>query len=134
MKILDLTPGPRAIWFDKQNSLVDFCYALSVKGGGYSLVVFDPPHVNVGGASNMSKSYGHSTTAQIREFIVEAAKEAHRVTVEDAIMAFKWNTHDQSLLRVLALMAEWWEPLFGHKVAWRTLHSSSTYWVQLRRI
>lgn len=51
----------------------------------------------------------------------------------EPLMAFKWNDHDQKLPRVLALMVEWWEPLFGHTTSSRTKHSCQTYWVMLRR-
>ena len=149
MRILDLSAGSRAIWFDKQCSLATFVDIRpetnptfvadsrnlpSEVGTGYDLVVFDPPHVNFGANAAMSKTYGYHTTGEIREIIALSAREAHRVTKENALMAFKWNDHDQKLKNILALMSEWWEPLFGHKVASRTKHSSSTTWVLLRRI
>lgn len=148
LKILDLSAGNRAVWFDKKNKLCTFVdvraevepdivansTALSADfAKDYNLVVFDPPHVNFGANAQMSKSYGHHTTAQIREIISGTAKEAHRVTAPDALMAFKWNDHDQKLDKVLALMSKWWEPLFGHKTSTRNLRSSQTYWVMLRR-
>jgi hypothetical protein len=73
--------------------------------------VFDPPHVNVGKNSNMAKDYGAHTTEDIRSFIVDVAKKGYEVCLSDALMAFKWNDHDQSLDSVLSLIAEWWEPL-----------------------
>ena len=149
MKILDLSAGNRAIWFNKQHpmatyidirpevnpTLVADSRALPEDiGDGYDLVVFDPPHVNFGRNANMSKTYGWHTTAEIRDIISRTASEAHRVTKKNALMAFKWNNHDQKLENVIALMSDWWEPLFGQKVATRTKHSSSTTWVLLRRI
>jgi hypothetical protein len=47
-------------------------------------------------------------------------------------MAFKWNDHDQPLTAVLALMAAWWEPLFGTTTS-RAKRGNQTYWVMLRR-
>lgn len=147
MKILDLTSGNRGIWFDKNYR--DACFidirpetnpthvadsgALPFDDNDFDLVVFDPPHVNSGANSNTTKCYGHHTAAQVRTFVAAAAKEAHRVTCPDALMAFKWNDHDQKLDIVLCLMAPWWEPLFGAKTASRTKHSSTTQWVMLRR-
>lgn len=102
-------------------------------GDGFALVVFDPPHVNFGAKSNMSRDYGHHTTAEIRDIISGSAREAHRVSVRDALMAFKWNDHDQSVSKILDLMAPWWEPLFGHGVSGSHRRGSMTSWVMLRR-
>lgn len=148
MKILDLSAGKRAIWFDKAYRDAVFVdiraemrptvVADSRKlpgeiGRGYDLVVFDPPHVNFSAGAQMSQQYGHHTTEEIRSIVAETAQEAHRVTRPDALLAFKWNDHDQKLEKILALMSPWWEPLFGHKVAMRTKHASATTWVLLRR-
>lgn len=149
MKILDLSAGKRAVWFDKNHrdatyvdirpevapTIVADARALPPEvGDGYDLIVFDPPHVNAGANSRLSRlSYGHHTTAQIRDIVAGSAREAHRVSRPDALMAFKWNDHDQSFERVLGLMAPWWEPLFGHATAIRTKHACETQWVMLRR-
>jgi len=148
MKILDMSAGNRAIWFDKSYQdavyidrraevnptvVADSRALPSEIGDGYDLIVFDPPHVNFGANAEMSKSYGHHTTANIRSIIEGSAKEAHRVSKQDALMAFKWNDHDQTFEKVLSLMSPWWEPLFGHKTSIRTKHSCTTQWVMLRR-
>ena len=148
MKILDLSAGNRAIWWNKNYpdaTFVDIrpevnpdivadsrCLPPEV-GSGYALVVFDPPHVNFSASAQMSVTYGHHTTEEIREIINKTAGEAYRVTLPDALMAFKWNDHDQKLGKVLQLLLPWWEPLFGHKVAFRTAHPSATTWTLLRR-
>lgn len=148
MKILDMSAGNRAIWFDKNHNLTTYldirpevnpsivCDTRELPlevGNDYNLIVFDPPHVNFGANAEMSKTYGYHTTDEIRDIIRRSAKEAYRVSAADAIMAFKWNNHDQKLDNVLDLMFEWWEPLFGHLVSTRTKHSSQTYWIILRR-
>ena len=148
MKILVLSAGNRAVWFDKdyrdtvyvdirsevKPTFVADSRALPPEiGEGYDLIVFDPPHVNFGANADMSKAYGHHTTAEIRDIISRSAREAHRVSRPDALMAFKWNDHDQSFTKVMALMAPWWEPLFGQKTSMRTKHASTTQWVLLRR-
>jgi len=148
MKIIDLSAGNRAVWFNKQHpdcTYVDVREEVSPDivadtrqlpesiGTDYDLVVFDPPHVNFGKNAQMSATYGWHTTDAIRDIIRKSAQEAHRITKSKALMAFKWNDPDQKLDRVLGLMSEWWEPLFGHKVASRTKHSSSTTWVMLKR-
>ena len=91
MKILDMSAGKRAIWFDKQNPLVTFIdireevkpdivadsRRLSIEvGDNYDLIVFDPPHVNFGKNAEMSKTYGWHTTEEIRDIISKTAAEA----------------------------------------------------------
>lgn len=143
-----MSAGNRAVWFDKnyrdaiycdirpevEPSIVCDTRKLPPEiGAGFDLVVFDPPHVNFGANSRKAKNYGHHTTDEIRQIIAESAREAHRVSRLDALMAFKWNDHDQRLEKVLALMATWWEPLFGHAVSRRTARVCHTQWVMLRR-
>lgn len=145
MKILDLSAGRRAIWFDKNHPLAMYVdkraevnptivadtTALPPEvGSNYDLVVFDPPHKNCGPNSNMSRVYGHHTTAQILETIEGTAKEAHRVTKENGLMALKWNDADIRLQRVFDLMPQW-EPLFGHLT--KDGPGNKTYWAMLRR-
>lgn len=148
MKILDVSAGNRAIWYDKHDPI---CTFLDIRAevspdvvadsrdlsmfedSLFDMVVFDPPHVNFGANANMSRTYEHHTTVEIRGIIERTATEASRVVRTDGLMAFKWNDHDQKLGTVLALMPQW-RPLFGHKVASRTKHSSSTSWVILLNI
>lgn len=144
-KIIDLSAGKRAIWFNKNHPLAiyidrrpevnptiiaDSTALPESIGDGYDLVVFDPPHVNCGPNSHMSKVYGHHTTAEILGIIEGTAKEAHRITKDNALMAFKWNDHDIKLSRVLNLMPQW-EPLFGHLT--KDGPGSKTSWVMLLR-
>lgn len=146
MKILDLSAGNRAIWFNKNHPdavyldkraecnpdiVCDTCAIPATAGSGFDLVVFDPPHMNCGPNSNMSKTYGYHTTAEILKTIEGTAKEAHRVTGSGALMALKWNDHDIKLQRVFDLMPQW-EPLFGHLT--KDGPGSKTYWVMLRRL
>lgn len=146
MRILDLTAGNRAIWFNKNHPLAmyldkradvnptivtDTTSLPDSVGSGYDLVVYDPPHMNCGPNSNMSKVYGYHTTEEILRDISGSGKEAHRVTKTNALMALKWNTHDIKLKRVFDLLPNW-EPLFGHLT--KDGPRSQTYWVMLRRI
>ena len=147
MKILDLSAGTRAAWFDKNHqdaiyvdirskvrpTLVADARALPMSANGFNLIVFDPPHVNGGKHGNISRDYGHHTTVEIRDLIKQVAKEAHRVSCADALMAFKWNDHDQKLPTILTLLAPYWRPLFGHVTSIRKKHVCQTYWVMLRR-
>jgi hypothetical protein len=145
MKILDLSAGRRAVWFNKKHPLAvyldkraevepdivcDTRKLPDAAGSGYKLVCWDPPHMNCGPNSNMSKVYGYHTTAEILDTIERTAKEAWRVTEPNALMAFKWNTHDIKLERVFKLMPDW-EPLFGHLT--KDGPRSQTYWAMLLR-
>jgi len=150
MKILDLSAGNRAMWFDKSNPLATFldkrpevnptfvCDTTNIPeevGKDYDMVVFDPPHENVGANGRMTKRYGHSTRAEIRETIYGTAKEAHRVTKDNALMAFKWNDHAFKLDHVIELLSEYWTPLFGSHMRNRGGAAAKTqsFWVLLLR-
>ena len=145
MRILDMSAGNRAIWFNKDHPLAVFNIRPEVKPtfvmdskemkglaeDHFDLVVFDPPHLNTGKNSNMAKCYGHFTTEQILKTIEGSGKAAHRVAKKNALMALKWNTHDIKLERVFKLLTNW-EPLFGHLT--KDGPRSQTYWVMLRRL
>lgn len=151
MKILDLSAGNRAIWIQKTLPYVLFldkrpetmpdivCDSQDLPpfvGSDFDLVVFDPPHLNFGKNSNMSKSYGHFTTEEILSLLKNTARESHRVTKQKALMAFKFNDHDISLDRALELLSPYWEPLFGHHLRNRggSAAKSQSYWVMLLRL
>lgn len=148
MKILDLSAGRRAVWFDKNHrdaiyvdirpevepTLVADARALPAEiGSDFDLILFDPPHKNNAASGKMSHNYGHWTAEQIRDIVTGSAKEAHRVARADALMAFKWNDHTRKLTSVLAWLSPWWEPLFGHGCAPQQRGRSTTSWVMLRR-
>lgn len=148
VKILDLTAGNRAIWFDKAHTDVTFIdrrpevapdvvadsSALPAHvGDGYDLIVFDPPHKTNGAQFGMARSYGTSTIPEIHTLLSGAAKEAHRVSKTDALMAFKWNDHHNKLETALSYLTEWWEPLFGHGLRPQQRGKSNTSWVILKR-
>lgn len=148
MKILDLSAGNRAVWINKKHP---DCTYLDIRPGvnpdivcdtrelpesvgfDYDLVVFDPPHVNMGKTSNMARVYGYHTAEEIRDTVMRSAKEAHRVSKQSALMAFKWNDHDMGLKYILSLMSDYWEPLFGHWTRNGPSARSQTYWVMLKR-
>lgn len=146
MKIVDLTAGNRAIWFNKKHPEVLYIDKRAecepdivadtksleavIEDGAVDLIVYDPPHMNCGPNSNMSKTYGYHTTEEILRDIAGSGKEAHRITKPEALMALKWNSHDIKLSRVFELLPQW-EPLFGHLT--KDGPRSQTYWCLLRR-
>lgn len=147
MKILDITAGYRAVWFDKRyrdclyidirkevnpDIVADSTHLPAKIGHGYSLIIFDPPHKNNGINGAMAKRYGHYTGKEIKSFIRAAAKEAWRVSRKDALMSFKWNDNSKKLKSVLKILDHWWEPLVGHGVN-HSQRQSKTTWVLLRK-
>lgn len=146
MKIVDLSAGNRAIWFDKNHPMAIYldkrpevnptivCDTRNLIPGLLSdvdLFVWDPPHMNCGPNSNMSRVYGYHTTADILELIEKTGRQAYLAAADKALMALKWNNHDIKLKRVFELLPNW-EPLFGHLT--KDGPGSQTYWVMLRKI
>lgn len=147
MKILDMSAGWRHIWYDKNNPLVTYldirpevkpthvCDTREIPievGDNFDLVVFDPPHQNLGKGSWMSHQYGYSTMNHIEDTVIKSAVEAWRLTKTNALMAFKWNDCGRRLEKVLPLLRGW-EPLFAHGLNIPGRHKSQTYWVMLKR-
>lgn len=150
MRILDLSTGNKAMWFDKSNQWVTFldkreevkpdfvCDTTNIPdevGKDFDLVVFDPPHENTGPNSNMSKRYGHSTRSEIIRTIKGSGREAHRITKPNALMAFKWNDKAWSLDTILGYLHPYWKPLFGSHLRNQGGASAKTqsFWVMLVR-
>ncbi len=152
MRILDLSAGNRAMWFDKNyrdatfvdirpevkpdlviDTTTPFWDRMEHKFG---LFVFDPPFENFGknNKHGMSRSYGPSMTAQeIRNLIRQTAAQAWCAAEPDALMAFKWSDHAQKVGTVLNLVNDYWEPLFANITSSRLRHICHTYWIMLRR-
>lgn len=141
-----MSAGRRAVWFNRKNPLVTFIdiraevnpdIVLDSRSmpeewaDRFSLIVFDPPHCNMGPNSIMSGTYGHHTAAEIRDIISRSGAEAFRTGKENALMAFKWNSHDIPLANALKLLHTYWLPLFGHQVSGRKKRDSETFWCLL---
>ena len=148
LKILDLSAGKPPPRYPRKHPLVTFldrreevnpdivCDTRSLPdyvGKDFDLIVFDPPHENLGANSRMAKSYGHSTREDIKDTVIKSCLEAHRVSRENALMAFKWNDCGWKLETVLSWIQKW-EPLFAHGLSIPGRHKSQTYWVMFRRL
>jgi len=145
VRILDLSAGNRAIWYNKNHPLALYLdKRAEVKpdivcdtndlpdlGTTFDLICWDPPHMNCGPTSNMSKAYGYHTTDEILKTIRLTGSGVHKVSNKNALMALKWNNHDISLKRIFELLPQW-EPLFGHLT--KNGPRSQTYWVMLRKL
>ena len=140
-----MSAGNRAVWYNKKHpdcfyvdkrrsvspDLVADVKDLPLYANQFDLICWDPPHMTCGPNSDMAKTYGYHTTKEILELLEKGSGEAHRVSKNNALMAFKWNTHDIKLDRVFKLMPDW-EPLFGHLT--KDGPRSQTYWVLFRKV
>jgi SAM-dependent methyltransferase len=143
MLMLDATASYRAMWFDKdyancvyidkrkevKPTIVCSWNNLPFIDGAFDLVLFDPPHTNPGetGRGIMTNLWGAIRSEKMVPTLYFASRELLRVLKEDGQFILKWNTHSKSLASVLAIFPI--KPLFGHKTAFKTKHSSQTYWV-----
>lgn len=92
--------------------LADFTN-LPLPDNHFSLVVFDPPHVERRqGTSIIEKKYGY-LEGNWRHMISRGFAECFRVLKPGGTLIFKWAETDIPLTEVLALTPE--RPLFGHR-------------------
>lgn len=102
--------------------LADFT-ALPFPDDSFSLVVFDPPHVQRNGDSSwLLKKYG-VLRGEWREMLRRGFEECFRVLRPGSVLIFKWNEIEIPLGEILALTPQ--RPLFGH----RTGRQAKTHWV-----
>jgi ubiquinone/menaquinone biosynthesis C-methylase UbiE len=147
-KILDVCCGSKMFWFDKNHQGVLFgdireenhtlCDGRSLEikpdmkidftnlpfeDETYSLVVFDPPHLEKLGANSwMAKKYGVLNNTW-QDDIRKGFAECLRVLKTDGVLIFKWNETDITTKEILKLCRE--KPLFGHISGKR----SNTHWI-----
>lgn len=145
-RILDLTAGRRAMWVNPKHPLCTYvderadvspdlvadAVALPFPDAHFDIVVFDPPHGNLGHNSQMARRYGALTHTQIRNMVTRTGCEAHRVTKADGMMVLKWSDRDLKVPAVIALLPQW-EPLFGHCLNSRATRNHEVHWMLLRK-
>jgi hypothetical protein len=96
---------------------------LPFDAGAFSLVVFDPPHLERCGVNNwMFKKYGVLSSSW-RDDIKMGFSECFRVLKKDGILIFKWNEIQIKTSEILKLTDV--KPLFGHLSGKR----SDTHWI-----
>lgn len=147
-KILDPCCGSKMFWFDKDNGMtlfgdirteshilcdgrglninpdinLDFTN-MPFEDNKFSLVVFDPPHLEVAGPKSwMAKKYG-KLGKDWREDLRLGFSECFRVLKEEGILIFKWNEVQIKTSEILKLTDK--KPLFGHISGKR----SDTHWI-----
>ena len=89
----------------------------------FSLVVFDPPHIeNLSVGAWMRKSYG-SLDGDWKPMIRKGFEECMRVLKPDGVLIFKWSDVSISTREILNVIGQ--EPLFGH----RSGKKMNTHWM-----
>jgi len=147
MKILDACCGNRTFWYNKKHPAVTYidikkdvdpdlimdCRNTNFKEKTFDLIVFDPPHCSYSEKNKglFKEKYGGYTSAGTRSFIKKSFIEFERILKKDGLVVFKWNTHCQKLNVILSMIKNF-EVLFGHLTAYKTKHSSQTYWLLLK--
>jgi len=156
-KILDACCGGRMFWFQKEqpntlyvdirpfekfttglgkhkrtryikpDKVMDF-RKLGLPDNQFSLVVFDPPHLQkVGDNSFTAKTYG-KLNDNWRDDLTLGFEECFRVLKKDGVLIFKWCEYDIPLSEILKLTPH--KPLFGHKSG----KQQKTHWLAFMKL
>jgi SAM-dependent methyltransferase len=152
--VLDVCCGPKGMWFDKEDSralfmdkrrethvdhypcgtktniidpmiLADFS-DIPLPDESFNLVVFDPPHIEQDGVSQITKKYG-SLSGDWRTLLSAGFKECFRVLKPGGVLIFKWNECHFPVADILKLTEQ--KPLFGHKSG----KKMGTHWIAFLR-
>ena len=151
-RVLDPCCGSRMFWFDKDNpeaifgdirresgiiydgrdgrralqvapdKIMDFS-ELPFPDGRFSLVVFDPPHLDSAGPKSWQAAKYGKLPVEWRPMLEAGFRECFRVLTENGTLIFKWNETHIPLREVLSLTAV--KPLFGQT----TTQSLKTHWI-----
>lgn len=88
----------------------------------FSVVVLDPPHIELRqGTGIIEKKYGY-LEGDWREMLRSGFSECFRVLKSGGVLIFKWADTDHPVSEILKLTPE--TPLFGH----RSGKKSATHW------
>lgn len=147
--ILDMCCGSRMFWFDKEDNRAVFCdiraeqhtlcdgrrlvispdviadfRALPFADDTFSVVVFDPPHLErVGPNGWQGKKYGKLNRDTWRDDLRAGFAEAFRVLRPHGVLIFKWSEAQIPIKEILALTDE-------KPAVWqRTGKNDKTHWV-----
>ncbi|MEQ4511783.1 MAG: class I SAM-dependent methyltransferase [Dickeya sp.] len=148
-QIIDMCCGSKMFWFDKADPRAVFCdirneqhtlcdgrhliispdviadfRALPFADDHFSVVVFDPPHLErVGPNGWQRKKYGKLNRDTWRDDLRAGFAEGFRVLRQGGVFIFKWNETQIPVSQVLALTDE-------KPVIWqRTGKNDKTHWI-----
>ena len=147
-KVLDVCCGSRMFWFNRNSEHVLYgdirneehtlCDGRQLEispdieldfrdmdflDNSFSLVVFDPPHLEkLGENSWMAKKYGVLNKSW-RDDLSLGFAECFRVLKDGGVLVFKWNETQIKVSEIVKLTDE--KPLFGHLSGKR----SNTHWI-----
>ena len=141
-EILDVTCGGRSIWFDKNHPLAVYCDKrdeehcatfgatqktrhirvhpdvicdftdLPFGDESFSLVVFDPPHIEGLGTNSWTrKAYG-TLQQNWQQMLRDGFQECMRVLKPCGVLVFKWSETQIPTPEVIKAIGH--QPLFGH--------------------
>ncbi len=95
---------------------------LPFENESFSLVVFDPPHLQkIGNTSWLAKKYG-KVDIDWKRMLHEGFDECMRVLKTDGVLIFKWSEYDIPATEVWKAIGQ--KPLFGHHSG----KQSKTFW------
>ena len=149
ISMLDMCCGSRMFWFDKQDERVVFIdkrreehilcdgrplaitpdliadfTALPFTDCTFSVVVFDPPHLErVGPKGWQGKKYGKLDRSTWRDELRAGFAEAFRVLRPHGVLIFKWNETQIPVRQIIALTDE--KPAIWQ----RTGKNDKTHWI-----
>lgn len=147
--ILDMCCGGRMFWFDRGDERAIFCdirkeeltlcdgrshvvapdvicdfRSLPFMDDSFNMVVFDPPHFNVGGDNGWQvKKYGRLDKDSWRDDLSMGFSEAFRVLKSGGVLIFKWNETQIKTSEILKLTPN--KPVIGHPSGAR----AKTHWL-----
>lgn len=145
MRILDATCGTRIMWENKHDpdtvyldvrpevkpDIIGSICNTPFANNTFDLVIFDPPHKNLGATSTMTWRYGHFSTAQIMYTLVAGFHEISRILKEDGLCLFKWSDGNIDLNRALRQQPLNLSVLVIQRVSYHTKSGNQCYWVTM---
>lgn len=99
-------------WFEVAPDVVGDFRKMEFPDNTFSLVVFDPPHLNCGKTSFMFYKYGTLDTKTRDSDLRSGFAECFRVLKPGGTLVFKWSDAFRSLKQVLELTP--YKPVFSH--------------------
>jgi ubiquinone/menaquinone biosynthesis C-methylase UbiE len=101
--------------------------ALPFDDDSFSLVVFDPPHLNRAGKNGwLAKKYG-VLGMNWQDDLRMGFAECFRVLKPEGTLVFKWNENDIPVSQILSLTPE--RPLFGNRCG----KSAKSHWIVFQK-